>query len=47
MINNNYNRLVNSFGMIEDTKLDMIGCSFNTYVRQSVFLSVYLSSIHL
>ena len=47
MINNNYNRSVNSFGMVEDMELDMIGCSLNTYVRQSVCLSVYLSSIHL
>ena len=27
MINNNYNRSVSSFGMIEDKKLDLIGYS--------------------
>ena len=27
MINTNYNRSVNSFGMVEDKELDMIGCS--------------------
>ena len=27
MINNNYNRLVNTFSLVEDKELDMIGCS--------------------
>ena len=31
MINNNYNRLVNSL-YVEDKELDMIGCSLITYV---------------
>ena len=44
MINNNYNRLVNSFGMVEDMALDIVGRSLNMYVRQCVRLSVYPSS---
>ena len=31
MINNNYNRLVNSFGMFEYKELDMIECNLITY----------------
>ena len=27
MINNNYNRLVNTLGLVEDKEIDMIGCS--------------------
>ena len=27
MINNNYKRLVNTFHLVEDKELDMIGCS--------------------
>ena len=40
MINNNYNRSVNSFGMVEYIELDMVGGSLNTSVHQSV---LYLS----
>ena len=47
MINNNYDRLVNSFGMVKNNELNMVGCSLNTEMRLSVCLSVYLSSIHL
>ena len=31
MISNNYNRLVNSFSMLEDKELGMIGCILITY----------------
>ena len=33
MINNNYNRLVNIFGLVEDKELDMIGCSVIIVLR--------------
>ena len=43
MINNNYNRSVNFFGMVEDMELDMLGCSLNTYMHQYVCRPVCLS----
>ena len=32
MVYNNYKRSINSFGMVEDKELDMIGCSLITYL---------------
>ena len=40
MINNNYNRLVNTFGLVEDKELDMIGCSLIIVLRD--YLGHYL-----
>ena len=38
MNNNNYNRLVNSYSMVEDKELDMTGCSLITYVTGSRYI---------
>ena len=35
MINNNYNRLVNTFGSVEDKELDTIGCGLIIFKRHS------------
>ena len=40
MINNNYNRLVNTFGLVEDKELDMIGCSLIIVLRDILKYSI-------
>ena len=40
MINNNYNRLVNTFGLVEDKELDMIGCSLIIVLSDILMCSI-------
>ena len=40
MINNNYNKLVNAFGLVEDKALDMIGCSCIIVLRDILMCSI-------
>ena len=40
MINNNYNRLVNTFGLVEDKELDMIGCNLIIVLRDILMYSI-------
>ena len=40
MINNNYNRLVNTFGFVKDKELDMIGCSLIIVLRDILMCSI-------
>ena len=40
MINNNYNRLVNTFGLVEDKELDKIGCSLIIALRDTLVCSI-------
>ena len=40
MINNNCNRLVNTFGSVEDKELDMIGCSLIIVLRDILMCSI-------
>ena len=40
MINNNYNRLVNTLGLFEDKEIDMIGCSLIIVLRDILKCSI-------
>ena len=40
MIINNYNRLMNTFGLVEDMELDMIGCSLIIVLRDILMLRI-------
>ena len=40
MINHNYKRLVNTFGLVDDKELDMIGCSLIIVLRDILVCSI-------
>ena len=40
MINNNKNRLVNNFGLVEGKEIDMIGCSLIIVLRDILMCSI-------
>ena len=40
MIINNYKRLMNTFGLVEDMELDMIGCSLIIVLRDILMFSI-------
>ena len=40
MIINNYNRLMNTFGLVEDMELDTIGCSLIIVLRDILMFSI-------
>ena len=44
MIYNCYNRLVNTFGLVEDKELDMIGCSLIIVLRVILVCSIFATT---
>ena len=40
MINHNYKRLVNIFGLVDDKELDIIGCSLIIVLRDILMCSI-------